>query len=170
MLCLAHWENGGLPSGAPPDLLQPKIITDKLGRIRTLYKYRATSQVNNHVSKWVRASRQNYLWAVDHGLELCRQYERRYQHNLRKRGAVCHAARPYIEWFGSNIPKIPDIGLLEFRQAVARDPFDCYRVGDPVTAYREYYVRYKQHLAKWRLGDVPEWFVDMTNSLHTNDS
>lgn len=166
MLCLSHWENGGLPSNAPPDLLRPKMIIDKRGRVRTLYKYRATSQVNNHVSKWVRASRQNYLWTVEHGIELCRQYELRYWHNLKKRGMICHAARPFIEWFGSNIPTIPDTELHEFRQAVARTPYDCYRQDDPVTAYKEYYVRYKARFAKWRLGNIPEWFIEMSKLVN----
>lgn len=162
MLCIAHWENGGLPVGAPTELTTPRVITDKLGRVREIYRYRAESHTNNHISQWVRASLQNYDWTAAHGVELCREYERRYGHTAKRRGAVAHATRRFVEWFAANRPPLPDIGLTEFRQGVAREPFDCYREGDPVTAYREYYIHYKAGFAKWRLGNIPDWFAEAT--------
>lgn len=168
MCCLAHWESGGLPDSAPKELLTPRTIIDKRNRVRNIYKYRAQSQVNNHVSIWVRTSIENYIWAVRHGLALCDEYELRYGDNLKKRNETCHAARPFLEWFRTNLPAIPSVGLTEFRQAVAREPFDCFRPGDPVTAYREYYVRYKVRFAKWRLGNVPDWFTEMREEIEKN--
>ncbi len=167
MLCLAHWETSGLSPSAPRELLTPRVITDKLNRVREIYKYRAQSQVNNHVSIWVRTSAQNYRWTVKHGLALCEEYERRYHNNLKKRGEKHHKAKPFLEWFDNNLPPLPNIGLTEFRQAVAREPYDCVRTGDPVTAYREYYVRYKARFAKWRLGNVPQWYKEMRKELET---
>lgn len=165
MCCLAHWETGGLPSSAPSELRTPRTIVDKLGRRRVIYKYRAQTQANNHVSIWVRTTRQNYLWTVEHGLALCDEYERRYGDNLKKRGEKAHAARSVLEWFGQNPPRLPTSGLTEFRQAVAREPFDCLRPGDPVEAYRQYYVRYKAAFAKWKLGNTPQWFMNMREAL-----
>lgn len=167
MLCLAHWETSGLPPSAPIELLTPRVITDKLNRVREIYKYRAQSQTNNHVSVWVRTSAQNYRWTVTHGLALCEEYERRYYNNLKKRGEKHHKAKPVLNWFDKNLPPLPNIGLTDFRQAVAREPYDCVRVGDPVTAYREYYVRYKARFAKWRLGNVPEWYKEMREELES---
>ena len=65
-----------------------------------------------------------------------------------------HSYQRIIEWFIQNEPTIPDLSMTPFRQAVAND---CY-AQDPVEAYRVYYMRYKSRFAKWKLGNVPEWY------------
>lgn len=155
MLCLSHWETGGLPPYAPVDLLTPRRITDKFGRTRDIYKYRAETQKNNHVAIWVRSSLGNYRWTVRHALALCDEYERRYADNLRRKGLISHASRSVIEWFAANEPRIERKRRTTFRQAVAED---CYNT-NVVRAYRDYYVRYKARFAKWRLGNIPRWFA-----------
>ena len=154
MLCLAHWHfNFPAIAQAPQILREPRIITNKNGVQRQVWYYRAQSQANNHVSIWVRTSLENYRWAGKHGLALCDEYEYRYAHNLRKKNH--HSTRPIIEWFVKNEPPITDVNLTPFRQAVAED---CYN-SDVVQAYRDYYVKYKARFAKWRLGNMPDWFV-----------
>jgi hypothetical protein len=158
MLCLAHWETGGLPNNAPSILTSPKVVVDRSGRIRSIYPYRAASHANNHVSVWVRTSLQNYRWTSKHALALCDEYEERYADNLHKRQSDSHASRGIVQWLHDNPPDLPDVGITPFRQAVAREPIDCYVQDDPVSAYKLYYNHYKRHLAKWRLGNAPSWF------------
>jgi hypothetical protein len=160
MMCLAHW-HFGFPSirRAPKILREPRLITNNKGVQRQVWYYRPQSQSNNHVSIWVRTSLENYRWTCQHALALCDEYERRYTHNLQKKGLSCHSTRPVIEWFAANEPPIPITDLTPFRQAVAED---CYNP-DVVKAYRDYYVRYKARFAKWRLGNQPSWFTAATN-------
>jgi hypothetical protein len=150
-LCLAHWESGGLPSNAPEILSTPRTRVDKRGRTRTIYSYRAQSQVNNHVAIWVRTTLGNYRWTAEHGLALGREYSRRY-------GKV-HATHDILRWLAENEPDLPS-GSTPFRQAVADDPVNCKRA-DVVLAYKLYYCYYKHGFAKWRDGNAPQWYTDM---------
>ena len=60
-----------------------------------------------------------------------------------------------MEWLAINIPPVPFCGMTPFRQAVAEE---CYHE-DPVVAYHMYYVKCKRYFAKWKLGNVPDWFI-----------
>jgi hypothetical protein len=40
-----------------------------------------------------------------------------------------------------------------------------YKNADAVTAYRAYYLGEKTKFAKWKLGNVPEWFI-LKDSFH----
>lgn len=163
MLCLAHW-HFGFPriAQAPQILREPRTVINKKGVQRQVWRYRPQSQANNHVSIWVRTSLENYRWAGRHGLALCDEYERRYAHNLRKKGLSHHQTRPIIEWFVTNEPPISVVDLTPFRQAVAED---CYHP-NVVQAYRDYYVKYKAPFAKWRLGNRPTWFTTAIRELN----
>lgn len=80
---------------------------------------------------------------------MCGEYTKRYR--------KIHKVQRIIEWCHDNVPPIKEGALTQFRQAVAED---CYHA-DPVIAYHVYYVRYKSRFAKWKLGNVPEWYVKM---------
>lgn len=149
-MCLAHWETGGLPSSAPIELRHPYLRKTKRGDVLK-HLHRAQTQVNNHVTVWVRTALDNYRWVAEHAKALCDQYEMRYHRT--------HATKRYIEWFAGNEPKLPT-GSTPFRQAVARDPIDCVR-NDVVLAYKLYYVYYKNHFAKWKNGNTPDWYTRM---------
>lgn len=123
MLCLAHYATGGTA------------------------EYYAKTHMNNHVSKWVRETDENYKWTVKHGIALCDEYQHRY-------GKI-HACKKIIEWCGTNIPQITKGEMTPFRQAVADD---CYDI-DPVSAYIKYYNKYKARFAKWTKRPTPEWFI-----------
>jgi len=54
-------------------------------------------------------------------------------------------------------PLICDVGLTEFAQTMP----DKYNVpGDPVQAYRSFYIGEKSHLAKWTRRMIPKWFSE----------
>ena len=51
----------------------------------------------------------------------------------------------------SNIPRTP------YTLPPQCTPDDCKAL-DVVVAYRNYYNKHKQHIAKWKHGEVPNWF------------
>lgn len=120
----------------------------------SLIPYKKTH--HNHPSAlWCRASKQNYLWLVSLGMELCKEYTHRY-------GKI-HKTQAVIQWASEHIPDLPDVGLTDFAQAM---PDDC-KNKDPVLAYRAYYIKHKSEFlvrgkmqpAQWTNRDLPSWFI-----------
>jgi len=106
MCCTAHWATG---SEAP-------------------YK---KAHLNHPSTIWARQSVQHYKWLVQHGLEICREFESRYG----KR----HATQNILEWCEKNVPNIPN---SEFKEPPLCMP-DEFRVGSTIEAYRNFYVNDK---------------------------
>lgn len=46
--------------------------------------------------------------------------------------------------------------MTPFAQAMP----DQYRDFDAVIAYRKYYINEKKRFAKWKTGEIPEWFTE----------
>lgn len=111
--------------------------------------WNAHTHKNNPISIWVRESLKNYQWTFNHALTLCSEYTNRYN--------KIHKCEEMIKWCSENIPPFKSIEMTPFRQGVKSD---CYHE-DTVIAYRMYYVKYKRSFAKWKLGNTPQWFVDM---------
>lgn len=103
---------------------------------------------NHPCTKWARESQQNYRWLLGHAAALCIEYSLRY--------GKCHKSWDAIQWCNNNHDKLglPNVGLTEFAQAMP----DEYKQPCPVSAYRAYYNGDKHSFAKWRLGNVPDWF------------
>lgn len=103
---------------------------------------------NHPVSKWVRHSRENYLWTIKHGLSVCKEYTNRYN--------KIHSSQHVIEWCEGHINDIVFEGhcLTEHPACVS---IHCNR-GDVVSSYREFYIKDKSYFAKWKDGNVPEWY------------
>jgi hypothetical protein len=108
--------------------------------------YRKTYQ-NHPCAKWVRQSKENYLWEVEYGLGLCEWFTktRKKQHNC----------EPILKWAESSINKIifPDSGFKTFVLVMP----DKYKTTDPVISYRNYFIGEKKKLAIWEQ-DPPEWW------------
>jgi hypothetical protein len=78
---------------------------------------------------------------------MCEEYTKRYGRQ--------HAGENICRWYYSNMPAtLPMLQMTPFAQAM---PEDC-RNTDAVTAYRNYYVKYKKEIAKWNYTGDPEWF------------
>lgn len=98
-------------------------------------------------TEWVCEAGVHYQWLLAHAWELEREYQLRYN--------KYHAARKC---------------LFELEQLVQlsgewRDPPQCmppqYKIfGDPVAAYRMYYIGEKLHFAKWTKRNPPDWLKD----------
>jgi hypothetical protein len=99
---------------------------------------------------WAGVSLSNWSWLKLLALELNREYKYRFNRQNDHRSAeVIRDLEP---------PPIQDIGLTEFVQTMP----DIHKIpGNPVLAYRQFYVAEKAGFAKWTKRPVPEWFQSM---------
>lgn len=104
------------------------------------------SHKNHPCSIWARESLSNYLYLCELGLELCQEYNYRYDKQ--------HKSKLVIEWAVTNLPNICDKGLTEPAKAM---PIE-YKVNDVVQSYRNYYCGEKSGFASWKMRDIPQWF------------
>ena len=102
---------------------------------------------NHPCTRWVGDSRINYMWAKSHALALCNEYTKRY-------GKV-HSCQQGIEHLSEMQYMIPGERLTPFALAMP----DEYKCSDAVQSYRNYYIGDKKQFAKWKLGNVPDWWV-----------
>jgi hypothetical protein len=116
---------------------------------RILYK---PSFINHPCTIWARQSNENYQWLYELGLALCDEYEARYE--------KIHNTKELIQWCADNPPPLPDdVGLTKFVCAMP----DEYKISDdPVENYREFYCIEKSRFAKWKNGNIPYWYTDMS--------
>jgi hypothetical protein len=102
---------------------------------------------NHPCSIWARNCIENYIWLTDLGMELCKEYTRRYNKK--------HKCQSIIEWCIINLPNLKENGdLTEFSLAM---PDEC-KTNDTVQSYRNYYIKYKKDFAKWNYSTTPKWF------------
>lgn len=102
----------------------------------------------NHPSAiWTRESLDNWLWLRDLSEALNYEYMYRYEH------ADNHKAFDVIR--SLPLPNIERKGITPFKLAMPDD----VKHEDPIQAYRNYYNVHKQHIATWKLRDMPDWFV-----------
>ena len=108
---------------------------------------RISKHTNHPMSKWIRNTRENYIWTIAHLKALCNEYTYRYNKHLFVESLI-----PYFEKY---------INL--FRQYIL-EPFpictknDC-KTKNPIKSYRNYYINYKSHLFKWKNRRKPKWII-----------
>jgi hypothetical protein len=107
--------------------------------------YRLTHK-NHPCVKWAALNYGNYVWLVQHGLALCEEYTARYNRR--------HKCQDVIEWAKTNRPSCIVDGSLTPHPQCMHD--DC-KTDNTVEAYRNYYRKYKQHVATWKR-NKPDWF------------
>jgi hypothetical protein len=107
----------------------------------------------NHPStKWVRESIYHVHWLLEHGLEICSEFEIRYGKE--------HATKKVLLWIKDNlsllINKIPTTPFVAPPQCMP----DEYKQTDALEAYRNFYVKDKILIKKLnynKLNNTPEW-------------
>jgi hypothetical protein len=117
-----------------------------------LYK---SCHVNHPSNIWLRQSKENYEWLYEMWLCLHKEFQIRYgDHKYHKSVAK-------LKSILKNPPaNIPDTPFTEPTQAMPNDvKNEC-----SVTAYRDYYIKYKKGFAEWKT-TTPTWF---TEGLHAN--
>ena len=110
---------------------------------------------NHPVTKWIRESKANFLWALTHGVAL-------YQEKLYRTGNG-HKSIDVLSWALDNIDKLsfPNTNLTKFAIAISEDSL-CrkdpqFDESDPVSCYKLYYKYDKSHIAKWTNRNVPNF-------------
>ena len=106
---------------------------------------------------WAGETEGNWEWLVIHGLELCREYTKRYG----KR----HKSQDVIEWALST-PASPPAGELQpFVMAMPEQ----YKGENAVKAYRRYYLGEKVSFATWKApAKPPQWWIEGINQINSD--
>lgn len=109
--------------------------------------YKATHE-KHPCTVWAGASLDNWLWLRELGRELNNEYQYRFNHDT-----------PHKSFLVINqlaIPELNSIGITTRPQAMD----DKYKVpGNPVQAYRQYYLAKKSHLLKYTKRAKPKWML-----------
>ena len=113
-------------------------------RENTLYK---ASHINHPDSIWLRKTTGNYQWLYQLFNALCDEYTYRY-------GKIHGASKPSISLLRAP-NNIKDIELTELPQAM---PEYCKVIGNPIQAYKNYYINEKNGFANWKNRTRPEWY------------
>ena len=100
---------------------------------------------NHPCTIWARESLSNYNWLVR--LTRLLNYEYRYRYDK----DVNHKSYDLVKTLPT--PKIPDIGLTAFAQAMP----DQYKNENVVKAYRDYYINEKSNFLTWTKRKKPTW-------------
>ena len=155
MLCAAHWIGWQQMLKPPVDELSRREVQAWLSeRIdpRLCPPWKMT-HASHPCTRWAQQSWGNYMWLSLHGMELCREYTRRY-------GKV-HKAEEIHRWLNRVIPPTFE-GTTDTPNGVT--PFaiampEKYHVpGDAVQSYRDYYLGEKSRFAKWPTDKIPGWW------------
>ena len=129
---------------------------------RDVVLYSAT-HINHPSAVWVRDSAFHYLWLHELLNALCIEYTYRYGkiHKVQDSGLLLALAelpnnidRSYE--FIQPTPAMPDD--VKVYDEVATDRFTI----NSLASYRNYYIKNKTHLAKWKNRPIPAWYVEGT--------
>ena len=100
---------------------------------------------NHPCTIWARKSLSNYKWLKTLTTLLNAEYRYRYDKNINHKSYDMVLTLP--------TPKLPDIGLTPFAQAMPEQ----YRNTDAVKAYRDYYINEKSSFLTWTKRITPKW-------------
>jgi len=112
-----------------------------------LYK---ASHINHPSGIWVRQSEKNYLWLYELWTELNKEFMYRYDHDRSH-----ESFRKLKEALYRPPMNIPNGHWTEPTPAMPDD----VKNESSLVSYRNYYIKYKQHLAKWKKREEPHWYV-----------
>lgn len=142
-------------------LNHPSTPRTKTGKPRR----RGKGYFNHHCSVWVRESRANFNWLVDHTLEM---FDERM---LRWPGSKEHFTKDFIVWCKTNAHNtiMNDIGLTPFAIAIS-DDCDCRKLPQfeqlsTIDKYRAYIINDKD-FATWTVRECPVWFNNLPQYDH----
>jgi hypothetical protein len=148
LLSTAHRVLDGVElSGLSASGRKKKFWTLADSRDYTLYK---ATHINHPSAVWVRQSVQNYMWLAEMLEMLCVEYTYRYNkvHKVERDGLM----QLLKNQFPKNLP------IATFTEPTPAMPDDVKVAGDSIRSYRNYYIKNKAHLAKWKERPVPNWF------------
>jgi hypothetical protein len=107
------------------------------------------SYYNHPCSVWVRQTKQNYEWLLNHCDELVLEYTRRYNKHHKSETVLAFCKQHYVE--------------LNLTNGVLTDHPKCMpdfvKTDNVVQSYRNYYNKVKHTFAKWKSGNIPVWYT-----------
>ena len=111
----------------------------------TLYK---STHKNHPTNVWVQQSKENYEWLYEMWCCLHKEFQIRYGKD--------HMSFVKLKGILREVPEnIPDAPFTQPLQAM---PDDVKNI-DSITAYRDYYIKYKKSFATWKT-TTPKWFAE----------
>ena len=117
-------------------------------RENVLYK---ASHINHPSAIWVRESVENYLQMYKLYKATLAEYTTRY-------GKVHGSTKP------AELLKTPPLNI-PFKKGTPMPqcmPDDCKVAGNPILAYRKYYIMEKHNIATWKYREKPKWYRTTT--------
>ena len=109
---------------------------------------------NHPCTVWAGENQPNYSWLWLHGMELCKEYTKRYN-KVHKCQQVIKDLRPINDWILPFIMNKPASEFIPHPQCMPEQ----YKTLDATEAYRNYYKGEKAYFAKWNKGTpAPEWW------------
>jgi len=120
----------------------------------TIYK---ACHINHPSAVWVRDNAYNYQWLYQMWSCLHEEFKIRYGSNKEHKSYV--VLKDLLRNSPKNIPlNIP------FQQPTQAMPDDV-KNEDSITAYRDYYIKYKNSFATWKTS-IPEWYSEGINNAN----
>lgn len=113
---------------------------------------------NHPCAVWVRESKQNFLWLVDHALEMFNE------RNYRWPNSTEHFTKSFIVWCKANVDKTPYCkhnDLTPFAIAI-NEQSNCRKISgfDSFSTTKKYqlYIKLDKPFATWTNRSKPEWY------------
>ena len=98
---------------------------------------------------WIRESKANYIWLIEHAFALCDEYTYRYDKK--------HKSLEVITWCEKNMKNISFPKKKRTPFAIAMD--DVYKKKTAVQSYRNFYLQSKSKFATWNKNrPAPSWY------------
>lgn len=129
-------------------------IVDAENEISSEIKLYKVAHKNHPVTIWMRASLENYMWALNLVDAMHIEWKFRYNYPPEKMHKS-YIVATYLRKYAPTADKFSTVGLTPFALAM---PVECKRE-DPIEAYRIYYqTPEKQKIASWKNREKPEWY------------
>ena len=129
-------------------------LVDPDNEISSKIKLYKIAHKNHPVTIWMRASLDNYMWALNLVDAMHNEWKYRYDHPPEKMHKSFIVAT-YLKKYAPSADKFPSTGLTPFALAM---PVEC-KCEDPIEAYRKYYqTPDKQKIASWKKREKPAWY------------
>ena len=108
------------------------------------------SHVKHPSGIWCRETKGNYSWLLHLLVNLLKEYTHRYgkRHSVEDR-------LPYLNFIPKHISQ--DMRTTEMPQCM---PEYCKVPGNPITAYKNYYINEKVRFATWKNRSIPQWYEE----------
>lgn len=125
-----------------------QMLCTALNKKDIITPYKSTHQ-NHPCVLWVERSFDNFSWLGNLAFALNNEYRFRFEKE------VDHKSISVLNELSNH--EYEKRGLTEFAQAMP----ETYKVsGDPVRAYRQFYLGEKMAFAKWTKRSIPDWVLD----------